>query len=96
MNFVNTKSIEVITQMGTFLPRVYQVGCNPSVCSDDFVGKSDDFVVFMRACSYIRNMLCISMGTVLVCPGYVRSISGTVPGYDFGRNSFGEQLPILY
>ena len=28
--------------MGTFLPRVYQDGCSPSVCSDDFVGKSND------------------------------------------------------
>ena len=64
----------VIIQMGTFLPRVYQDGCIPRVCSDDFVGKSDDFVVYMRVCSDIGNMLCISTGTVLVCPGYTSSI----------------------
>ena len=94
-------------QIGTFLPRVYQDGCNLGVCSDDFVGNSHDFVVYMRACSYIGNMLCISMGTVLICPGYVRCVSDTVPGYyfvvqtigksnDFDGKSFWKQLPMPY
>ena len=107
MNFVDIKLIKVMIQMGTFLPRVYQDDCSPSVCSDDFVGKSNDFVVYMRVCSYIGNMLCISMKTVLIYQGYVESVSDTVPGYDFvvqtfGKsngfdgNSFWEQLPMLY